>query len=135
MKDISLEEFKKTEEYQQFIKENPSTGILKVQAFTADQAIPVPDTEIFVTKKIGDYNVLFFKGVTDSSGIIDNIALPAPGGEYNETTFEIPKYTTYDLIASNSRYNVIQQYQISMFGDVRVLQYIKMLPNGVGGVK
>lgn len=129
MNNISLEEFKKLPEYQQFIAENPSKGILKVQVFTADQAIPLADTEIYITKEIGDYNVLFFQGITDSSGIIDNIELPAPGGEYNAETFEIPKFTTYNLIASNEMYKTIKQYQLSMFGDIRVLQYVKMVPN------
>lgn len=132
MQNISLEEFKKTEVYQEFITQNPDKGTLKVQVFTADQAIPIPDTEIYITKEIGDYNVLFFQGVTDSSGIIDNIELPAPGGEYNVETFEIPKSTTYNLVASNDKYKEIKQYNISMFGGVRVLQYIKMLSN-IGG--
>lgn len=132
MQNISLEEFKKTEAYQEFIAQNPDKGILKVQVFTADQAIPIPDTEIYITKEIGDYNVLFFQGVTDSSGIIDNIELPAPGGEYNVETFEMPKSTAYNLVASNDKYKEIKQYNISMFGGVRVLQYIKMLSN-IGG--
>lgn len=133
MNNISLEEFEKLPEYQQFIKENPSTGTLKIQVFTADQAIPIEGADIFITKTIGDYNVLFFKGVTDSSGIIDNISLPAPGGEYNETTFEIPKYTTYELVANSNVFKTIKQYEVAMFGDVRVLQYVKMLPSGSGG--
>lgn len=132
MNNISLEEFKKLPEYQQFIEENPSAGSLKIQVFTADQAIPIENANIFITKKIGNYNVLFFRGVTDSSGIIDNIILPAPGGEYNIETFEVPKYTIYDLIANSDKYKTIKQYEIAMFGDVRVLQYVKMLPNKSG---
>ena len=72
---ISLEQFKTIPEYQEFIKENPETGLLKVQAFTADQAIPLPNTKIFITKQIGDNDVLFFSGETNSSGIIDKIEL------------------------------------------------------------
>lgn len=126
MNNITLEEFKKLPEYQTFIEQNPSTGTLKVQVFTADQAIPLPDTQIYITKQIGDYNVLFFEGVTDSSGIIDNIVLPAPKEEMNLEELMPPKYETYELIASNDDLKEIRQYQISMFGDIKVLQYIKM---------
>lgn len=131
MNNITLEQFKKLPEYQNFIQKNPSTGNLKVQVFTADQAIPLPNTQVYITKQIGDYNVLFFEGMTDSSGIIDNIILPAPVGDFNVEEFVAPDYTMYQLVASNDALKEIKQYQISMFGDVKVLQYIKMhVPGG-----
>ena len=131
MNNITLEQFKKLPEYQNFIQKNPSTGNLKVQVFTADQAIPLPNTQVYITKQIGDYNVLFFEGMTDSSGIIDNIILTAPVGDFNVEEFVAPDYTMYQLVASNDALKEIKQYQISMFGDVKVLQYIKMhVPGG-----
>lgn len=130
---ISLEQFKTIPEYQEFIKENPETGLLKVQAFTADQAIPLPNTKVFITKQIGDNDVLFFSGETNSSGIIDQIELPAPNGEYNIESFEAPKYTTYKLIASNDQYKMVKEYEVAMFGNVRVLQYVKFQPDMNGG--
>lgn len=127
---MSLEQFEKTDEYKNFIEENPSTGVLKVQVFTADQAIPIANAEVFITKKIGDNDVLFFSGQTDSSGIVDNIILPAPKAEINLDTFEVPKYTTYNLVVSSDEYKKIKQYNISMYGDVKVLQYVKIYSGG-----
>lgn len=134
MQNISLAEFKNTEEYQKFIQENPSVGSLKVQVFTADQAIPLPNTQIFITKEIGNYNVIFFEGITNSSGVIDNIVLPAPDGGYNIEKYELPTYTNYKLVARNNLYNAIKEYTISMFGNTKVLQYIKIAPNILGGI-
>lgn len=130
MNNITLEEFKKLPEYQTFIEKNKGTGTLKVQVFTANQAIPLPDTEIYITKQIGDYNVLFFEGITDSSGIIDNIVLPSPKEEINSEELIPPQYETYELIASNDRLKEIRQYQISIFDGIKVLQYIKMHVTG-----
>lgn len=130
MKNITFEEFKKLPEYQQFEKDNPSSGLLKVQVFTADQAIPLPEVEIFVTKEYGDYNITFFRGVTDSSGIIDDIKLPSPGGDYNEETKEIPKYAMYNISACCERLNAIKKYEVGIFSGVKVLQYIKMNREG-----
>ena len=127
---MSLEQFEKTDEYKTFIEANPSTGVLKVQVFTADQAIPIANVEVFITKKIGDNDVLFFSGQTDSSGIVDNIILPAPKAEINLDTFEVPKYTTYNLVVSSDEYKKIKQYNISMYGDVKVLQYVKIYSGG-----
>ena len=62
---VSYEEFKKTDSYKTFIKENPSTGTLKVEVFTAYQAIPISDTDIIITKDIDNQKVLFFVGKTD----------------------------------------------------------------------
>lgn len=134
MNEMSLEEYEKTEGYKKFILENPAIGILKVQVFTADQAIPIANAKVSISKVIDQDQVLFFEGLTNDSGIIDNIKLPAPGGEYNTETFEIPKYTTYQLNVSNGDYHTDKKYEVAMFGDIKVLQYIKMLPNNVGGI-
>lgn len=122
------EEFMKTEEYKKFIEENPAIGSLKIQAFTAYQAIPIPDTEILITKKINDQQILFFKGYTDSSGIIENIELPAPSSLSSNELEATPAYTIYDLTAINEGYETIKKYEIGMFGDIKVIQYVKMTP-------
>ncbi len=125
---ISYEEFTKTSEYQGFISVNPKQGTLKVMAFTAYQAIPIMEAEVIITKKIGNDNVLFFRGKTDDSGIIDNISLPAPTSGYDADTFQTASSTTYDLTAIHEKYTIIKKYVINMIGDVKVLQYIKMSP-------
>lgn len=126
MVNINFDEFKKTPEYQDFAKENPDLGTLKVQAFTAYNALPVANTEIMISKEIEEYRVIFFRGQTNSSGIIDNIQLPAPKSSLSST--EPPLYTVYDLTAIHTGYESIKQYSIGMFGDIKVIQYVKMIP-------
>ncbi len=125
---ITFENFKKLDEYQQFLSENPDTGTLRVQAFTAYGAIPIADTEIVITKDIGDYHVTFFQGKTDSSGIISNIQLPAPKTEKVASSETPPQYTLYDLAAINVDYETIKKYSVGMFGGVGIVLYIKMNP-------
>lgn len=125
---ISNEEFMKLDEYQYFINENPDIGTLKVQVFTAYGAIPISDTDIIISKNIGNYRVIFFKGKTDSSGIIANIELPAPPFELVPNPDVPPKYTLYDLSAIHIGYESIKQYSIGMFGGVKIIQYVKMNP-------
>lgn len=123
---ISFEDFKKMPEYTEFVQQNPDIGHLKVEAFTAYGAIPISDTEIIITKEIGDYRVVFFRGYTDSSGIISDIALPAPVTVINPNI--VPGYTIYDLTAIHQGYETIKRYSIGMFGGVNILQYVKMTP-------
>lgn len=123
---INFEEFKRLNEYQQFILDNPDVGYLKVQAFTAYGAIPIENVKVIVSKDIGNYRVIFFEGNTDSSGIISDIMLPAP--ETITDPNATPAYTIYNMTAIHSEYEAIKNYSIGMFGDVRVLQYVKMMP-------
>ena len=125
---ISYEEFSKTDDYQGFVGVNPKQGSLKVMAFTAYKAIPIENAEIIITKEIGGNNVLFFRGYTDSSGIIDNITLPAPTSGYDDNSFQTSSTTSYKLTAIKDKYDSVKQYIINMIGDVKVLQYIKMTP-------
>lgn len=129
MKIISYEEFKNLDLYEDFIKENPDTGYLKVQVFTAYRAIPIADTAILITKDIEEYRVVFFQGVTDSSGIISGIALPAPLTITSSTPDVVPGYTIYNMTAVHEGYQSLRTYSIGMFGGINVIQYVKMVPS------
>lgn len=126
MKIISFEEFKNTDLYDDFIQENSDIGKLKVQVFTAYGAIPIPDTSVVVYKDIEEYRVIFFQGVTDISGIISDINLPAP--KMVTSNEETPIYTIYNMTAFNVGYETLKNYTIGMLGGVNVIQYVKMLP-------
>ena len=126
---VSLEEFKKSESYQKFIEENPSTGNLKVKVFTAYKAIPIPDTRILVTKDIDGQKVLFFSGLTDSSGMISDIELPSPEENTNFKPGDNAEYAMYDVTAINEGFERIKKYDVAIFGDTGVIQYIKMIPD------
>lgn len=125
---VNLEDFKQTESYEKFIQENPSTGRLKVEVFTAYRAIPIPNTRILVTKDIDGQKVLFFSGLTDSSGMISNIELPSPAENKNFKPGDVAQYTMYDVTAIHEGYERIKKYDVAIFGNTGVIQYIKMIP-------
>lgn len=129
---INFDDFKNSELYESFIDGNPSKGYLKVQAFTTYQTIPIENVEIIITKNFGDTKVLFFRGFTDISGIIDNIELPSPIGTVDLNKYETPQYTLYDMEAVNDFYETIKKYELAIYGDTKVLQYIKMTPQKEG---
>ena len=129
---INYEDFKNTDLYESFISENPDTGFLKVQVFTAYGAVPISDTSIIISKDIEDYRVIFYQGVTDDSGIIENISLPAPLTVKVANPDIIPGYTIYDMTAIHEGFETIKKFSIGMFGDVKVIQYVKMTPTIIG---
>ncbi len=85
--------------YELFIKENPRRGYLKIQAFSGRQSYPIEGVRVAITRDFDDGQVLFFEGVTDPDGIIDDIELPAPPRE-NSLVFLTPDKTAeYDMTA------------------------------------
>ena len=111
-----------------FYKYNEKYNNLRVVGYTNEVYKYMEKAEIIITKEIGGNNVLFFRGYTDSSGIIDNITLPAPTSGYDADNFQTSSTTSYKLTAIKDNYDCVKQYIINMIGDVKVLQYVKMIP-------
>lgn len=123
---ITLDEFKEKREYQTFLDKNSDIGTLKVNVYTAGGVIPLANAHILITKRIGNYNVLFYNGITNVLGIVDNISLPTPPRVTNNV--DIPEYTLYEISALHIGYQDIKQYTIAMLGNTKVIQYIRLTP-------
>lgn len=123
---ITDEEFIKTEVYKKFINANPGSGTLMIRAYAAGGAIPISNLDITVSKLIDDYNVIFFKGITDNSGMIKNISLPAPLKVTND--LNIPLSTSYELNALYKPNNIKLSYKVNMYDDIYVVQNITIIP-------
>ena len=120
-------EFQQTESYQNYIKENPTFGTLRIRANAANGAIPIEGLKIIVKKTIDNYNIIFFEGYTNSSGIIENIKLPAP--TLNSNNLAIPNRTTYDINATYIPENLNLNYKINIYENVFVVQNISIVPS------
>lgn len=116
--DILFDEFKNSSLYDSFIKNNSGIGNLKIRAYTASLALPVADLEITISSLIDNMNVIFFRGKTDKSGMIENIELPAPVLGNN---LVIPNTITYNILAGNNKFSV------NMYDGICVVQNINMV--------
>ncbi len=116
------------ETYQQFIDRNNKQGELKIQAFSAQQAIPVSGVNVKISKKFSDQEKVFFEGTTDDSGIIDGIFLPAPDKELSEHPENSAPYATYNITASHPIYGVELTGNVQVFGDTKAIQPIRVIP-------
>lgn len=129
---ITFSEFENLPIYGDFFKDNPDVGYLKVNVSTANGAFPVSGARVIITKEVGPYNVLFFSGETNDSGMIENIVLPAPPRVSNN--LEMPKYTLYDLRVTHSGFQNVSGYTLGVFGDTKIIQYVRMIPEGTSNV-
>ncbi len=124
---INDENFINTETYKKFMEENPGRGTLMIRASAAKEAIPIPNLDITISKIIDNYNVIFFKGKTDSSGMIKNLSLPTPSQNINDLT--IPQSITYEITANYIENNLTQTYKVNMYDKICVVQNINIIPN------
>lgn len=120
-----MEEEFNSENYADYLKDNPGSGLLRVQVFTANQAFPLENVEIKVYKEIDGKRVVFYTGLTDSSGIIDNINLPTK--EVKEVVESAADITATDYIieAKYPKTSVTQEYVVSIYDDLKVIQPIR----------
>lgn len=122
--DYNSEEFEKTLMYNEFSNENGGEGILKIQASAASRAIPLKNVSIVVSKIIDGNKIVFFTGLTDESGIIESIILPAQKsfGEINSSKDIV--YTTYDVSAKYLDYD--KKFNVSIFDGIKVIQPVRI---------
>lgn len=111
--------------FQEFIRNSPGTGYLKIRATSAFEAVPVEGLNIKVSKEIGNNKVIFYEGKTDYSGMINDIVLSAPMAITDDLVE--PKFNTYKIEAKNE--NINQEYDISICCGFTVIQYINVTPS------
>ena len=114
-------------EYDTFIREHPERGMLRVQSSIASGAYPVSGLRIVITKDFKDGERTFFSGITDASGIIDGIELPAPPVK-NSLDFSLPdKASTYRLRTVSDEYED-EDRLVEIYRGVKTIQPLYMQP-------
>ena len=111
--------------YKKFMIENTGRGILNIRASFANHALPITNLKVVVSKEIENYNVIFYEGVTNISGLIEKISLPTPPKENDDLI--APKNTTYKIttLYNNREYT----YVVNMYDEIYVVQNINIVPS------
>ena len=87
--------------YDAFLRSHPGQGNLKVQVSTARGTFPVSNALVEVTKEFDGVERVLYKNVTDLSGIVERMPLPAlPVGysqqestaQYSGTPYQVSVY-------------------------------------------
>ena len=116
-----------------FLEEDPQAGILKISATTGRGVIPVKDARVYVTKMLAGDRVIFFKGLTDESGAINDIVLPAPPRAESlikDIGNQVP-YSEYDIKVEHPSYEMAYIYNVPIFEGIKSIQSVNMNEKGV----
>ncbi len=98
-------------------------GALRIQAFRGRQAIPLPGVHVKVVCPRPEGDVVFFEGVTNESGIIDQIVLPITAAVGSNSGSEL--CAGYELIADAPGYASIRQ-EVRIFPGIKTVQPLQM---------
>ena len=123
--------FKNSEVYKSFINDYPVNGYLKIRAYSASGAIPVRGLKIVVSTNYQDNKIIFYDGITDTSGIIEKITLPAPKLDVGNEN--VPNKIVYDINATYPPNLLDLNYQVNIYEDVFVIQNINVVPTSESG--
>ncbi len=115
---VNDERLKNYKPYEDFLNENEGIGYLKIRGYSASEALPIIDLKITVTKEIGDYDVIFYEGKTDKSGMINDIALPACNRQ--RSNLEVPKCAMYNVEAEKNTFKE-NFYNIKVYNGIKTI--------------
>ena len=124
---VNDENFVNSDIYKRFISENGGTGHLRIHAYAASGAVPISGLGVSVSTIFDDDKIILFEGMTDASGVIEAISLPAP--IYDENNLVSPIKRVYEIDATYAPDNLNKTYKINMFDGVSVVQTIKVTPD------
>jgi hypothetical protein len=105
------------------------TGYISVGAFTALQALPVPDAvvTIYLLNSDGEEDALYIL-ITDENGRIPDVELPVsynPDDPYSSSEYF---FTSYNLRVQAINYYTINVLDVRVFPDIKTVYRIEMIP-------
>ena len=124
---VNDENYKNSKSYLEFLDKNPESGTLKIRAYAANQALPIKGLKVVVSTIIDKNVVIFYEGLTNESGIIENIILPAP--KINSDNMIIPNSIIYEIKATYVPDNIEKIYSVRIYENVYVVQNINIIPS------
>ncbi len=120
--------------YDDFIENNRSEGLLRVQVFAADGSFPIANASVKVSVKLRNEERDIFNAVTDVDGIVDNIRLPAPDSSVSfDENSTVEPYAVYTLTVSHPQYASAKFEGIPVFDSVKSIQPVELVPLGRDG--
>lgn len=104
----------------------PSTGYLKLRAYTSTAQYPLKDVAVAVTTPNGTAIAM---RITDRNGLIKPIELSVPD-RWESLQPDPPEkpYTTVNLYAGKKGYERIEADNIQIFADTITYQNLEMIP-------
>lgn len=104
------------------------TGLLQVEVFTANDALPVPDAHVTVTQTVNGGSTLIRLLVTDRSGRTEPIELPAPPVSMSTSPGNEKPFSEYNVRVESPGFYTVENINVPIFSGQTALQRVAMIP-------
>ena len=116
------------EEYEQFQLENPASGTIKTQVFTARGAYPVEQAQVDLYKVFPDGDYLISRQYTDRSGQVNPVTVPVYQRSLSESPGDSTPYVSYRVAVTHPGFADAVIEQVPVFEGVTSLQSVNLIP-------
>ena len=114
--------------YEDFIRDNTDTGVLRVQASAGGQSIPLANVNVTVYRDLSDGRHIFYQVTTNPDGVADGMLLPAPPRINSVEGNSAAPFADYTVLASREGLRPLTVENVPIFPGVRSIQPITLSP-------
>lgn len=108
--------------------ETAETGVLIVQVYTADQALPIENANVLVTKTTDAGEELIKVMQTNRSGKTEPLVLSAPPASNSLTPDGGTRYSIYNIRVDFPGFYTMENLDVPIFGGETAIQPIALIP-------
>lgn len=106
----------------------PTNGYLSVRVFTSAAQLPLEGVTVTVTQPMQNGSRLLATRITDESGLIEPIAIPAPDRAQSLQAGAVAPFTDVNITADHPDFERVLVENAQIFADVQTQQEISLLP-------
>ena len=112
---------------QWFMDAHPERGTLRVQVSTGRGLFPVEGARVEIYRRLGPEPTVFYEGVTDASGIVEDIRLPAlPAGWSQSAETAGISGTTYQVAVRHPQYGTVEGRPVTVFPRIETILAVSL---------
>ena len=112
---------------QWFMDAHPERGTLRVQVSTGRGLFPVEGARVEVYRRLGPEPTVFYEGVTDASGIAEDIHLPAlPAGWSQSAETAGISGTAYQVAVRHPQYGTVEGRPVTVFPRIETILAVSL---------
>ena len=114
---------------QEFNLARPDRGTLRVQVSTAGGTFPVPEAAVTVSRSFGGTSQILYRGITDLSGILDGLSLPALPDSYAQNPATAAQAgTDYRISVYHPEFVPRNDLPVTIYADIETILPVTLEP-------
>ena len=115
-------------EYEEYIRHYPGRGMLKVQISVARGAYPIKNVVVDVGQVLDGVRYSLYNDVTDISGIVDNMVLPAKSIESTLNADENEPEAEYRITVFHPDFEEISDCAVVIHDRIETILPLSLVP-------